>query len=354
MYKPKVTLSSHVIKVSKKHSSRKEGEEKFEELDIIGGTKLSSGKDMYVELKKYLKIDQKYHDEEHKKLASISNLECNDSERWLYGQITYGEYGYAAEIEEATDENADPNQMVQKRIKSKDDALMMPYYFLFYIPKEDIQAYIILQRFQKYGIQTVIKSVLRGFFDQIFSEYRYDFENLFTASLLREVLEGASIRELNFTTLRPDICSDDLLDYADSVGTEPMTDTKTLTVETSIKVAGETVSGKKLKRQIIDSKIDWTTMGPGLLTEYGVDQNAKEVNIVIDEDDSTRTIKLFKSGVHLTFNNQLFPYFDITSDVDFESETNHPKYKSVHQVSQTHLKTLLEELDPYAEHMGVE
>lgn len=353
MYKPKVTLSSHVITVSKKHSSRKDEEVKFEELTNIGGTNLSPGKDMYVELKNFLKIGLKYHDDQHKKLASIAKIESNDSERWLFGQIRYGEYGYAAEIEEATDEKEDLTQTVEKRIISKDDALMMPYYFLFYMPKGDTQAYIILQRFQKYGIQTVVKSFLRGFFDQIFSEYRYDFGNLFTSSLLKEVLERASIRELNFTTIQSDMSSDDLLDHADSIGMEPITDTKTLTVETSIKMNGETVSGLMLKRKLIDSNIDLATLRPGLLTEYGVGENAKEVNIVIDEEDSTRTIKLFKSGVSLTFNNQLFPYFDVTSDVDFESVTNHPKYESVHHVSQTHLKNLLKELDPYAEHTGI-
>ncbi len=88
----------------------------------------------------------------------VTDLNVNKKDRIIEGIIKTGDYGYEAELYNIT--------TGATRTRTKDDAELLPFYFLFYFPanKQADKGIALLQRIYPYGIKSLLNQSLDNYF----------------------------------------------------------------------------------------------------------------------------------------------------------------------------------------------
>jgi hypothetical protein len=93
----------------------------------------------------------------------IPNKDFEVSGRIISGYIDSGDYGYETPI-------VNPDGDIVGTI-DKENSLMRPFYFFINIPKNSKKGFLLIQRFENFGVYTIFSKMLRQVFNDIFLDY---------------------------------------------------------------------------------------------------------------------------------------------------------------------------------------
>jgi len=333
------SLSSHRFTITEKGRVKKGEVKDLEILDNIGEKKRATPAILYDIFKSNLQKSGKTV-EKIQKTYKFESITYDDSKRMICGNMKTGEYGFEAELHDVKTD--------KKRIKSENEAELIPYYFLIYIPNESTEGYVILERFQKLGVQTIFFQALNDIIDSELNsdevQYKLNTGNCFSLNLFLEILENSTIKELKAITTVNAPKSPDIADQLvkDNAKTQKITETDYI-MKTVIQPQKSTGKIQKIQKTLIAMLKKQEPIGTGLLSELNIDKY-DELSLVVNDNKMSRTIRLYEDGVKLDYNNQLFPYIDITDSV--KKTKGLPEFTSIDTYARNHLNSLLEKKQP--------
>lgn len=145
-------ISAYSIDVKNPNGSSDDGTE-FYSLNSIGSSDLLSLVDQYLGQTEF---EDFTHSDADKTSFTIEDKTVKQSERLIYGYVTYGKFGIASKGVSTAD-----NSVTYER--AADEADTMPYFYMFYLPAEASKGALLTQKIGSHGIYSVLTSKLKGF-----------------------------------------------------------------------------------------------------------------------------------------------------------------------------------------------
>lgn len=314
-----VSLASYIIRLKNKN-----GEPKNEFLiwDNIYGDQQNlfdldeKERDFIYILKNNLKANEGYKIPYKHKLITL--VESEVSERFFYGQVKVGTYG-----KEVTTKHVNTEEV---GIIEKEVALEKPFAFLFYLPENNHEGILILQRIGNDGIKEVFE---RWIIDNVVKKHFYNnpilltINEYFPKKVLNKYIELGDVVSFEFLEKKS---------HKDGVDglIEELNDIK----------------AKFVYKMIIDE-------GYGEKAKRFINKFLKEESFNIKGDKSfielnNRDNYIFKAEIDIDGKNRVFdmsfkkskPYMNITNSVNL-LETGHPNIKQIYEIAKEHAKYLL-------------
>lgn len=127
----------------------------------------------------------------------IPDGEFDVSGRIVSGYITSGDYGYETPI-------ANPEGEIVYNVP-KENSPMRPFYFFIHIPKNAKKGYLLIQRFENFGVYTILSQLIRKVFNLQFPKYTLSIspEGANNAEALN-YLENGRVTKASFGIFQPD------------------------------------------------------------------------------------------------------------------------------------------------------
>lgn len=327
----KITLVTLSLTVEKK-GKHPSGEVVLEILDNIGKDQVITRLDLFEILKDCLEEDKSESNEKKQKAWYFSNLIIDSDKRLITGIIHAGEYGYETKLYNV--------ETSEERKRLSNEAELLPHYFLIYIPRNDRHGYMILQRFQNLGIKTIIEDILKTALSQNVSNYKLVINNALPKRLFDEIIDRVTVKEVRYTKY---VTTPYPTDEADTLvpndGETVNSDNYVIEQVFKSRNMGGFISslGKKLLNRFNEDG----DLRQLLVEELNLDADGNEISVVVDDENSSRTITLFNNrAIKLDYNNRLFPYFDVSDEVQCD-KTGHPVFSSIDSVAKDYLNILI-------------
>ena len=229
------------------------------------------------------------------------------------GIIETGEYGYEAELRDV--QTADVTYQ-----RTANDAEMMPFYFLAYLPHNLDEGILILQRRAQYGIRTVLGKDFADYFRRIQSGIVVDVNPLLPDQLINEFLQYGRITKIRFVRFT---IPSDLTDAFEGGGHVEDLGQAELVISAGrnrrLPLVGrvrDVIGGNRNVKNMIE------------LTNFDYDN----VKVELDVGGSRRTVDLSN-----TF--KLRAHYDITSELEI-GPNGHPKFASIDSIATELLQDL--------------
>ena len=201
-------------------------------------------------------------------------------------------------------------------------AEMYPFYFLVHVPQNSRFGIVILQRFDVYGVRTVLFRSFASFLRDVIPEGTFEMNPLTETAILRQFMDQArltEIRAIKYTVPT---------DKANEFGQGLQEDEATLTYSLTAHRGGH-------------FRWFYDRINPFLDQQIGL----TELVQLKDFEPDTVKIHFDLNGVRRTFDlsnpRRVAPYYDITSDVTL-GPNGFPTYDSVNRISHDHLERFLE------------
>jgi hypothetical protein len=283
-----VSLATYTIVVRRRYNKEAEPIGQFEGADLLDFVR------EYLTNRKSPLNDKEKH---HILRAEIHS----DKNRQISGLIETGEYGYSSELFDTSKEKTAYR-------RKPTDADLLPFVFLFDLPKDEKNGIIILQRFKTYGIRKVFADDFSAFFSSRFPNSIVEIQPIVPKALLEKFTKESSATKIRFRKLHipQDICD------ALANGITP----KDGYVEYSI-IAKK---GGRFKG-MFTKKDNAQLLAVSSEAGFTPDRTLVEVNV----NGKKRTLDIADL-------NRLRAYFEITDEVQFGID-GHPTYESVLQAS---------------------
>jgi len=257
------------------------------------------------------KIDQKILRVKHFDNTTVPNA--------ISGSIETGEYGYTADFFDVE------AQVVSEFKRKLTDAEMIPFYFLVSLPKDKPSGIIILQKFQSFGIKTVLYNDLQEFFRKLNDDLRVSLNPAFYESVIDDYRKSEikSIRIIKY------VMPKDIGDVYNAKNLSP--------TESYLELA---IRAKK-KKSISLYKDDVLAYLRQYITEKPIPLN-RLIEIPQMPDYDTIKIDLEINGntkvLNLANPFATAPLYNITDDV--KTENGHPLYTSINPIAQEYLEKI--------------
>lgn len=327
----KITLVTLSLTVEKK-GKQLPGEKEQELLDNIGKNSIITRLDLFDIFKDVLEEEKSDSNEKKQKAWRFSTLNIDSDKRLITGIIDAGEYGYETKLY-----NVDTDE---ERIRLSNEAELLPHYFLIYLPRNDTHGYLILQRFQNIGVKTIIEHILKNALSKSIGDYRLIVSNALPKNIFDDIINRVTVKEVRYTkyikTHKPTDEADNLThDNSDNVYVDDYV------VEQVFKSRNHDGFIPNIGKKILNVFKDDGDIRQFLVEELNLDNDGDELSVVVDDENSSRTITLFDNrAINLDYNNRLFPYFDISDDVRCD-KTGHPVFSSIDCVAKDYLNILI-------------
>jgi len=319
---------------------RYEKEKRFVLTDFVGGQDLY---DIALEMLTSIKYE-KEEEKEKEKLAEKKDSKekrffrimkgkdgdiLNVRRPYLTGIIESGEYG--------TEENIVNVETGETGKKTKNDALLRPFYFMLYVPRGGKRAILLLERISNLGILTVFEKKLQETVSKKIGdqekEYTLSITPLLIDSVMKKhlanlggakkiILSQVKLADITASKISGGVVSDEEIGGAELVFSAPKN--KDINVLAWLDMLRDRLSLKKKNEKIFS----------GENIEYS------NVKFAIEIGGALRTVSVQDIG-------KLGTYLDITDQVVLDS-TNYPTFTSVDQQANiliTDIKNKLEEND---------
>ncbi len=300
------SLAPYTIRIKDKKS------DKYVHIDNISG-----GEDFLYVMNNYLsnRKNSVGHQQSQKKILRIRHFTLQN--RIFSGIIETGEYGYETELFDANSEKTTYKRHIN-------EAEMLPFYLLMYLPQNADEGILILQRFKQYGIRTNFERDINEYVKTRFSSLELQINPLVTSQLINEYLRHGRVLKLRFIrfSFPSDIANAyDTQDHKEEEGyTELVISAKR---RGRIPIIGrilEVINGKRQLNELIEIK----------------DFKYEKVKIEIDINGNKRTIDL--SDI-----NKIRPYIDITQNIKL-GDNGHPLFNSIDAISRELLRDLINQI----------
>jgi hypothetical protein len=300
--------------------SNKDDDSSFKNLENINGKKFTAVFGSYL---LYIKSGLEKNEYQKKALTAVSKkvVKTEEGDSIISGTLKSGGYGYESDIY-----NLSSNEI--RITKGLDDAEIIPFYYLCYIPKENNIGVIMLQRFGVNGINTVFTHSLHKYIKENLPGHIIDFGSFVSKELAKAFTSQAAIKEIILT--RYDLPKD----LSDKYGLKNF-NPKNFSIEFRLKAKQGAVFGNLRVNNFLNNpnaKFFETKM----VKDMGFDSNNHTISVVSKLNGNTRTIDLSDTG-------NIKPYYDIHAQVELEPSF-HPKFESINQVAKDLLNELIGEI----------
>lgn len=311
---PRFSLSCYSIRI------RDNDSDEYLRLDRFGGSQHLLG--VFVQ---YLAERRAHYSVKggNQRVLLIRRFENQDE--LVRGIVETGEFGYEADLRDVETTN-----LTYKR--TTNDAEMMPFYFLAYLPFNLDEGVLILQRRAQYGIRTVFLQDFADYFRQHYPGIAVEINPLLPDQLIREFLQDGRLTKLRF--VRFSIPSD-ITDAYEGGGHVEQSGQMELVIK-----AGRNQSIPLVDR--IRDVIDGDRKVKELIELKDFDYDT--VKVELEVGGSRRTVDLSK-----TF--KLRAYYDITSELEIDP-SGHPRFASIDRIASDLLQNLRKALGTGGENVG--
>ena len=143
--------------------------------------------DIFIIFQNYFnsRISSPSHDPTGRKLLRATHFEQRD--RQLFGIIETGEYGYESELYNV----GTGNISYKRRIE---DAEMLPFYFMIYLPQHANEGILLLQRFKQFGIRTIFEKDVNRYIKDLSYPLKLEINPLVPRQLVEKYLKGRIVK----------------------------------------------------------------------------------------------------------------------------------------------------------------
>lgn len=281
-----ISAAAYAIKVKPSRS------DKFYETSDINGVDMLDLVYNFVQAK-----SAPANSEEDQTLLKTVKFERED--RVIHGLMELGKYGYAAR-----GVNVKTEKTSYKR--KKNDAEMLPFYFMIYLPKGQESGILLTQRFGHFGLFTSFSKQLKTHFNTSESNSSLLIEPIVTQSLIDQMEKASETKKIRFR--KYEISSDIANQYQNTITSE------NAYVEYSI------IAKKGFSFRMKD-----------LLS--GSNSNHNKIlsieNFSYDEALIEVSLNGKKRTIMAGHPEKIRSYYDIHKDVEISSKTGHPSYDSL-------------------------
>lgn len=251
-----------------------------------------------------------------KKQKIIGSAEIHTTNRLVCGTIKSGEYGFACDLYNTENCSISYHREVQ-------DADLIPFYFLMEIPDDADEGIMIVQRFNQFGIKSLLSDFLKDKFKSEHADMMLDIHPLVPEQILNQFINDGRVIKINFTRFT---LPSDIADAFDGHQHKEMNGTTELVVKTSrnghFPILGrikECVSKHRPLNQFIEIKN----------FEYDM------VRIGVDFNGNLRTFDL--SDLY-----KISPSLDVSAEVELKD--GHPTFTSINTVAERFLDDLSKQI----------
>ena len=245
-----------------------------------------------------------------------SDITINSTKYRIFnGIVKTGNYGYESEIY-----NKNIKAVSYKR--QKEDAELLPFYFLIALPIDKDEGIVLLQGFKHFGIKTIFNETLNKFFSTEKPEYKIELNNLIDENLLKLLLDRGFTSKIRYIKFKQPVNLEDAYDTDGDHEEIP----NELHAELSI-YSGSNMAFSKIMRSMKNQfPYQKSNEGDSLskLIEF-TDFEYDNVKIEIKINGKNRTIDLSNL-------DKLRPTIDITDEV-LRENSEHPKFNSINQIA---------------------
>jgi hypothetical protein len=246
----------------------------------------------------------------------LKTVSVESNERIIEGIFESGSYGLSSKIRDVDTDAVHYN-------KGKNDADVMPYYFLINIPRDTNEGIIILQRTGKHGIRTSLGIFLNKYFSEKYPNYSVEINTLVREELIRKILYGGVIKKLRCVKYKAHVDAFDGIDNPHEENPYKMEVVLSANRIPFIDKIKEFLnsSDKNIKTlvELRDFKFDYDT-----------------IKVDVETNGSTKTFDL----EHL---HKVKAYYDISSEVKFDTD-DYPAFTSIQLIARRYLEEIIQEI----------
>ena len=253
------------------------------------------------------------HDMPNHKVLRIIDSREDETSRTLCGIIQAGEYEYESDLY-----NVENNAISYRR--QRNDAEMLPFYFLLHLPTNRDESIFILQRFKQFGIKSLMSKNFRSFFIMDLSDFELEIKNLIPEYIVNYYLRSGKVKKITFT--KYGLPSD----FAETIGDHEEED---FTTELSVHAR----PNKEIP--IIGPILNCRQRNEVLSSLFSFDD--------FDYNTIRMEVKIGNNKRMVDFSNlyKLRAYFDITEDITI-GDNGHPTFESIDRVARELLQEIRE------------
>lgn len=208
--------------------------------------------------------------------------------------------------------------------KQKDDADVLPFYFLFYLPKDTNEGLLILQRTGKFGIRSSFGSFLDKYFSKKYSGYCIEINTLIKDEVIKKLISRGTIKRLRCVKYH---ASSDSIDGLDE-GHE----------ETAFNMEFVLSAGKIPFMQTVQHYFDSKSNIKNLIEIRDFKFDYDTVKIEVDTNGNTRTFDLGNL-------QRAKAYYDISDRVIMDSD-EHPNFESINKIAEDYMTEIINQIYP--------
>ncbi len=263
-------------------------------------------------------LDLLERNDNQKKVIKLKedSITYQSDKRIISGIFESGAYGFESDIRDSKTNES-------KYKKQIDDAEILPFYFLVYIPKGLDIGIILLQRFGVNGIHRIFTSTFYDFFRSKYSALHIYYETFLSKELLDALLNKGQIKEMILR--RYDLPTD----KADKYNLKGMKN-ELLSMEYKLKSKKSTFFSKDQLKTFVKNKNKVFFSSPS-------DDAKNKISIVMIQDNTKRTIDLSDTG-------KLRPYYYVNEKEVVKDTSGHPNFVSLDKYAKKLLGTFIADL----------
>ena len=252
-------------------------------------------------------------------------LHYNKNGWTVNGIIETGEYGFSTNLLNVNDKSVSYE-------RDRNDAEMMPFYFLAYLPSTHDEGIILLQRRSNIGVRTVFFNDFKYYVEQSYPDTSIDINNLVPRQLIENYLRDGRLTSMRLIQFK---LPSDVVDALDTDGHTEIGGRMELNL---IVNRGKSLPfGNKILR-VLDGDLEMTNLVEISDFEY------ENVKVLIDVNGSKKTLDLSDTG-------KINSYLDVTKEVEMNND-GFPRFESIDKIAQSHLDGLLDLMGLSRENVG--
>ncbi|AFY96190.1 hypothetical protein [Chamaesiphon minutus] len=247
----------------------------------------------------------------------IKSIRVQQHGRSISGIIESGVYGIASEIRDVQTDKTNYK-------KQKNDADVLPFYFLFYLPKDTDEGLLILQRTGVFGIRSSFGSFLDKYFSKKYSSYCIEINTLINEEVIKKIISNGNIQKLRCVKYSATSDSIDGLDEGHeetAFNMEVVLSANRIPLWHKVQSFFDSKSDVKKLIEIRDFKFDYDT-----------------VKIEVEINGSVRIFDLGNLG-------KAKASYDISDRIIMDSD-EHPNFDSIHKVAEEYMSEIIDQIYP--------
>lgn len=290
-----ISLESYLVKVNEKNT------DKSLDFNNIGSENISLNEIIldYLDTRRQGKLI-----ESTEKLLQIQEYDFDGGKEFIRGRLERGAYGFSSKII-----NIESN--VLKYDKAANEAEMLPFYFLTFLPNSYNRGLLLLQTFGQYGFKTDLEKDLNDYVSEVGLNIKIIINSLAPKKVIENYLEKGSIKKMRLIKYN---LPDDITDWQSQ---DRFEDECYMEVSINAKKQKNINYYKNGILKLINREIE----NDELVEIEGFNFDYDEVKVELKVGKKRRTI-------NLTDTTQVRGKFDVTEQVNI-MDSGHPTYESI-------------------------